>query len=145
MSSQSLERTLPHNIDDEKSVLGAILVNNVLVVAPSQLSRAPEQRQADHKQQLSDLRECGVGSRIAVGSNTAQPVARFCGQIDDDNLHVLLTLRPEIALNSQRSKNRSWNARTCLHPTTANRGAPAARPQEVFYYDFSSATLRNLQ
>src|SRR5882672_1686022 len=28
MSSQSLERTLPHNIDAEKSVLGAILVNN---------------------------------------------------------------------------------------------------------------------
>src|SRR6476469_1137425 len=28
MSRQSLERTLPHNIDAEKSVLGAILVNN---------------------------------------------------------------------------------------------------------------------
>jgi len=28
MSTQSLERTLPHNIDAEKSVLGAILVNN---------------------------------------------------------------------------------------------------------------------
>jgi replicative DNA helicase len=28
MSSQSLERTLPHNIDAEKSVLGSILVNN---------------------------------------------------------------------------------------------------------------------
>ena len=28
MSSQSLERTLPHNVDAEKSVLGAILVNN---------------------------------------------------------------------------------------------------------------------
>jgi replicative DNA helicase len=28
MSSQSLERTLPHNIDAEKSVLGCILVNN---------------------------------------------------------------------------------------------------------------------
>ena len=28
MSIQSLERTLPHNIDAEKSVLGAILVNN---------------------------------------------------------------------------------------------------------------------
>jgi replicative DNA helicase len=28
MSSQSLERTLPHNIDAEKAVLGAILVNN---------------------------------------------------------------------------------------------------------------------
>src|SRR5204863_2162067 len=28
MSSQSLERTLPHNLDAEKSVLGAILVNN---------------------------------------------------------------------------------------------------------------------
>ena len=28
MSRQSLERTLPHNVDAEKSVLGAILVNN---------------------------------------------------------------------------------------------------------------------
>jgi len=28
MSTQSLERTLPHNIDAEKAVLGAILVNN---------------------------------------------------------------------------------------------------------------------
>src|SRR5206468_2837287 len=28
MSTQSLERTLPHNVDAEKSVLGAILVNN---------------------------------------------------------------------------------------------------------------------
>src|SRR5216110_3340351 len=28
MSIQALERTLPHNIDAEKSVLGAILVNN---------------------------------------------------------------------------------------------------------------------
>ncbi len=28
MSTQSLERTLPHNIDAEKSILGAILVNN---------------------------------------------------------------------------------------------------------------------
>src|ERR1700756_4503451 len=28
MSIQSLERTLPHNVDAEKSVLGAILVNN---------------------------------------------------------------------------------------------------------------------
>src|SRR5207249_8371533 len=28
MSTQSLERTLPHNIDAEKSVLGSILVNN---------------------------------------------------------------------------------------------------------------------
>src|ERR1043166_5329450 len=28
MSTQSLERTLPHNIDAEKSVLGAIMVNN---------------------------------------------------------------------------------------------------------------------
>src|SRR5688572_9498482 len=28
MSTQSLERTLPHNIDAEKSVLGAILANN---------------------------------------------------------------------------------------------------------------------
>src|SRR5262245_21417020 len=28
MSRQVLERTLPHNIDAEKSVLGAILVNN---------------------------------------------------------------------------------------------------------------------
>ena len=28
MSSQTLERTLPHNVDAEKSVLGAILVNN---------------------------------------------------------------------------------------------------------------------
>ena len=28
MSRQSLERTLPHNVDAEKSVLGSILVNN---------------------------------------------------------------------------------------------------------------------
>src|ERR1051325_8267947 len=28
MSRQSLERTLPHNVDAEKSILGAILVNN---------------------------------------------------------------------------------------------------------------------
>src|SRR5204863_2794229 len=28
MSTQSLERTLPHNIEAEKSVLGAILANN---------------------------------------------------------------------------------------------------------------------
>src|SRR5213592_4721006 len=28
MSTQSLERTLPHNIEAEKSILGAILVNN---------------------------------------------------------------------------------------------------------------------
>src|SRR5207244_13089081 len=32
---------------------------NVPVIALSQLSRAPEQRQGDHKPQLSDLRESG--------------------------------------------------------------------------------------
>jgi replicative DNA helicase len=128
MSSQPLERTLPHNIDAVKSVLGAILVNNVPVVAPSQLSRAPEQRQGDHKPQLSDLRECGVRTRIAVGSNTPQRVARFGDQIDADNPDILLTVRPESALNLQPSKNRSLNAKTCLHSRTMNRGAPGFAP-----------------